>query len=46
MKKFMDLTVTAMVLLAALLDAGWNAVYKGRGSGLATGVVITIGMTV
>ena len=43
MKKFMDLTVTAMVLLAALLHAGWNAVYKGRGSGLATGVVITIG---
>jgi len=40
----MDLTVTAMVLLAALLHAGWNAVYKGRGSGLATGVVITIGM--
>jgi hypothetical protein len=44
MKEFMDLTVTAMVLLTALLHAGWNAVYKGRGSGLATGVVITIGM--
>ncbi len=33
-----------MVLSAALLHAGWNAIYKGRGSGLATGVVITIGM--
>ncbi|MBT5940239.1 MAG: EamA family transporter [Rhodospirillaceae bacterium] len=40
----MDLTVTAMVLLAALLHAGWNAIYKGQGSGLATGVVITFGM--
>jgi drug/metabolite transporter (DMT)-like permease len=33
-----------MVLTAAVLHAGWNAIYKGRGSGLATGVVITIGM--
>jgi len=24
----MDLTVTAMVLLTALLHAGWNAVYN------------------
>lgn len=40
----MDLKVTAMVLVAALLHAGWNAIYKGRGSGLATGVVITVGM--
>jgi drug/metabolite transporter (DMT)-like permease len=40
----MDLTVTSMVLAAALLHAGWNAIYKGRGSGLATGVVISLGM--
>ncbi|MFP6710940.1 MAG: hypothetical protein VB913_04510 [Rhodospirillales bacterium] len=40
----MELTLTAMVLCAALLHAGWNAIYKGQGSGLATGVVITIGM--
>ncbi len=40
----MDLTVTSMVLLAALLHASWNAIYKGRGSGLATGVVISLGM--
>jgi drug/metabolite transporter (DMT)-like permease len=33
-----------MILLAALLHAGWNAVYKGRGSGLATGMVISLGM--
>ena len=33
-----------MVLFAALLHAGWNAAYKGRGSGLATGVLITVGM--
>jgi drug/metabolite transporter (DMT)-like permease len=40
----MDLTVTSMVLAAAVLHAGWNAIYKGRGSGLATGVVISLGM--
>jgi hypothetical protein len=40
----MELTLTAMILCAALLHAGWNAIYKGQGSGLATGVVITIGM--